>query len=84
MILLGSYVCYTRNTLDAIEIFIAETYVQLVATKFMCYSTSWFGLLERQLANAPTQYCAVSYVDAGVDVSRTVLSGPFTTQPPFV
>ena len=31
---------YTTNTLDAIEAFIAETYVQLVATESMCYSTS--------------------------------------------
>ena len=34
------YVCYTTNMLDTIEAFIAETYVQLVATKAMCYSTS--------------------------------------------
>ena len=27
-----SYVCYTTNTLDTIEAFIAETYVQLAAT----------------------------------------------------
>ena len=33
MILLGSYVCYTTNTLDTIEAFITETYVQLVATE---------------------------------------------------
>ena len=33
MILLGSYVCYTTNTLDAIEAVIAETYVQLVTTE---------------------------------------------------
>ena len=39
MILLGSYVCYTTNTLDTIEAFIAETYVQLVATESKCYST---------------------------------------------
>ena len=77
MILLGSYVCYTTNTLDAIEAFIAETYVQLVTTESMCYSTSWSALLERQLANAPSLYCAVSYVVACVDVSRTVLFGPF-------
>ena len=30
---------YTMNTLDTIEAFIAETYVQLAATKAMCYST---------------------------------------------
>ena len=29
-----------HNTLDTIEAFIAETYVQLVATEPMCYSTS--------------------------------------------
>ena len=39
VILLWSYVCYTTNTLDTIEAFIAETYVQLAATKSMCYST---------------------------------------------
>ena len=39
MILLGSYACYTTNTLDIIETFIAETYVQLVATESKCYST---------------------------------------------
>ena len=33
MILLGSYVYSTTNTLDIIEAFIAETYVQLVATE---------------------------------------------------
>ena len=77
MILLGSYICYTMNTLDAVEAFIAETYVQLVATESMCYSTSWSALLERQPANAPTLYCVVPYVVASVDISRTVLSGPF-------
>ena len=30
---------YTTNTLDTIEAFIAETYVQLAATEAMCYST---------------------------------------------
>ena len=77
MILLGSYVCYTTNTLDAIEAFIAETYVQLVATESMCYSTSRSALLERLLANVPTLYCVLLYVVACVDVSRMVLSGPF-------
>ena len=43
----------------------------------MCYSTDQSALLERLLANAPTLYCAVPYVVACVDVSRTVLSGPF-------
>ena len=77
MILLGSYVCYTTNTLDAVEAFIAETYVQFVATESMCYSTSRSALLEKLLANAPTLYCAVPYVVACVGISRTVLSGPF-------
>ena len=77
MTLLGSYVCYMTNTLDAVEAFIAETYLQLVATASMCYSTSRSTLLERLLANATTLYCAVLYVVACVDVSRTVLSGPF-------
>ena len=76
-----TYVCYTTNTLDAIEAFIAETYVQLVATKSMCYSTSQSALLERLLANAPTLYCVVPYVVTCVDISRMVLSGPFS--PPF-
>ena len=76
MILLGSYVCYTTNTLGAIEAFITETYVQLLATKSMCYSTSRSTLLERLLENAPTLYCAVPYVVACVDVSGKVLSGP--------
>ena len=40
MTLLGSYVCYTTNTLDTVKAFIAETYVQLAATKSKCYSTS--------------------------------------------
>ena len=75
MILLGSYVCYTTNTLDAIEAFIAETYVQLVATESMCYSTGCSALLESVLVNVPTLYCAVPYVLACVDVSGTVLSG---------
>ena len=78
MILLGSYVCYTTNTLDAIEAFIAETYVQLFTTESMCYSTSCSALLERLLANVPTLYFAVPYVVACVDISRTVLSGLFT------
>ena len=77
MILLGSYICYTTNTLDVVEAFIAETYVQLVATEPICYSTSRSALLERLLANAPTLYCVVPYVVACVDVSGTVLSGPF-------
>ena len=77
MILLGSYVCYTTNTLDAVEAFIAETYVQVVAAKSMCYSTSQSALLERLLANVPTMYCAVPYVVTCVDISRTVLLGPF-------
>ena len=64
--------------MDAIEAFIAETYVQLVATESMCYSTSWSALLERQPANVPTLYCAVPYVVACVDVSRMVLLGPFS------
>ena len=31
---------YTMNTLDTLEAFIAETYVQLVATKSMCYCSN--------------------------------------------
>ena len=78
VILLGSYVCYTTNALDAVEAFIAETYVQLVTTESMCYTTSQSTLLERLLANAPTLYCAVPYVVACVDISRTVLLGLFS------
>ena len=63
-----------------IEAFITETYVQLVTTESMCYSISWSALLQRQLANAPTLYCEVPYAVACVDVSRTVLSGPFIAQ----
>ena len=70
--------------LDAIEAFIAETYVQLVATESMCYSTSWSALLERLLAKkfptALTLYCAVPYIAACVDISRTVSSGPFNIE----
>ena len=46
MILLGSYVCYTRNTLGTIEAFIGETYVQLVTTESMCYSSGGFALTD--------------------------------------
>ena len=35
---------YTTNTLDTIEAFIAETYVQLATTEAMCYSTGWSAL----------------------------------------
>ena len=60
-----------------IEAFIAGTYVQLVTTKATCYSTSWSALLESVLVNAhmqyaPTLYCAVPYIVACVDISRTV------------
>ena len=55
MILLGSYICYTTNTLDTIEAFIVETYVQLVATESVCYSTRRSALLEGVLATAPTE-----------------------------
>ena len=66
--------------LDTIEAFIAETYVQLVATKSMCYSTSWFALLGSVLGFDSTDlalYCAVLYIAACVDVRGTVLFGPF-------
>ena len=53
MVLLGSYVYSTTNTLDTIEAFIAETYVQLVATESKCYSTICSTLQESVLANAP-------------------------------
>ena len=70
MILLGSYICYTTNTLDTIEAFIAETYVQFVATESMCYYTGWSALLGRLLANAPALYCAMPYIAACVDISE--------------
>ena len=73
MILLGSYVCYKTNTLDAIESLIAETYVQLVATKSMCYSTGNCSLaLCLPDCHYFALYCAVPYIAACVDVSRTV------------
>ena len=73
MILLGSYVCYTTNTLDAIEAFIAETYVQLVATESMCYSTGDCSLAVRLLdCDYLALNCAVPYIAVCVDVSRTV------------
>ena len=65
-----SYVCYTTNMLDTIEAFIAETYVQLVTTEAMCYSTSCPTLSESFLANAHTLYCVVPYKAACVDVSE--------------
>ena len=60
-----------------IEAFIAETYVQLVTTEAMCYSTSWSALLESVLVNAhieyaPTLYCVVPYIVTCVDISRKV------------
>ena len=68
--------------LDTIEAFIAETYVQLVATESMCYSTSCSALAEAYwnclywLAGRLTElyalYCAVPYIAACVDVSGTV------------
>ena len=51
----------TANTLDTIEAFIAETYVQLVATEAMCYSTTWSALLGSVLANTPMQYSPTLY-----------------------
>ena len=35
---------YTTNTLNTLEAFIAETYVQLATTEAMCYSTGWSTL----------------------------------------
>ena len=65
MILLGSYVYSTTNTLDTIEAFIAETYVQLVATEATCYSTGCSapaGVRECLTEpNAPELMCAVLY-----------------------
>ena len=63
MILLGSYVCYTMNTLDTIETFIAEIYVQLVTTESMCYSTGGSTLTDGSPKTATknsllTLYCA--------------------------
>ena len=81
MILLGSYICYTTNTLDTIESFIAETYVQLVATESKCYSTSCSTLAGVYCNIDLALYCAVLYITSCVDISRTVLLGPFT--PPF-
>ena len=66
MILLGSYVCYTTNTLDTLEAFIAETYVQLVATKSRCYSTSRSvqlfsaGVTQRRRSSLSVCVCVMS------------------------
>ena len=93
MILSGSYVCYTTNTLDTTEAFIAQTYVQLVATESMCYSTGCSALTEAYWWTAVlvctsrtdfALYCAVPYIVACVDVSRIVLSGPFITRQLFL
>ena len=72
MILLGSYVCYTTNTLDTIEAFIAETYVQLVTTEAMCYSTSCSALADVYCNIDLALYCAVPYITSCVDLSRMV------------
>ena len=40
VILLGSYIYSTTNTLDTIEAFIAETMYNLSLPNLMCYSTS--------------------------------------------
>ena len=65
-----------------------KTYVQLVATEAMCYS-SWSILADGcALVNPsprvtelqlPALYCAVPFIAACVDVSGTELLGPFTT-----
>ena len=78
MILLGSYICCTTNMLDTIEGFIAKTYVQLVATESKCYSTSCSALAGVYCNIDLALYCAVPYITSCVDVSRTVLLGPFT------
>ena len=84
--------CYTTNTLDTIWSFIAETYVQLVATEFMCYSTGGSALTDGLPKTALSElseltdttdwlsyilYCMLPFMASCVDVSRTVLSGPF-------
>ena len=78
MILLGSYVYSTTNTLDTIEAFIAETYVQLVATESMCYSTSCERTTVLCCGHSATDsvneltialYCAVPYIATRVGVS---------------
>ena len=71
---------YTTNTLDTIEAFFAETYIQLVTTEAMCCSTSWSALTTTTRATCVTDFalfCAAPYIVACVDVSRTVFSGPF-------
>ena len=65
--------------LDTIEAFIAETYVQLAATESMCDSTSCSALTGIYCNIDLTLCCAVPYITSCVDVSRTVLLGPFKT-----
>ena len=74
VILWGFYVCTQRIHWIHFEAFIAETYVQLVATEAMCYSTGWSALACANPRGWLTLalYCAVSYIAACVDVSRTV------------
>ena len=74
---------YTGYTFEA---FIAETYVQLVATgSNVLLAQAWWLwdfllliwlwrvlLLECVWQNAPTLYCVVPYIAACVDISRTV------------
>ena len=74
-----SYVYSTTNTLDTIEAFIAETYVQLVATESMCYSTSCSALTDGLTPNRVALYCVVLYIVSCVDVSGTLLSGTHRT-----
>ena len=54
------------------EAFIAETYVHLVATEAMCYSTGRSALTGWRFTIDLALYCAVPYIAACVDVSRTV------------
>ena len=82
MILLGSYICYTTNTLDTIEVFITETYVQLAATESKCYSTSHSTLAgiycntdlltgskpTELLTSALALYCAMPFIATHVDI----------------
>ena len=50
----GAYVCTQRIHWMKFEAFIAETYVQLVATKSTCYSTGWLTRLNRLRAGLIT------------------------------
>ena len=72
----GSHVCYTTNTLDTIEAFIAEIYVQLVATESMCYSTSCECATVLCCGHSVNEHHSVLYGGLNNYLCRRYLSGP--------